>query len=79
MEDVVQRRRRVFGPTHPCTADSEAGLSCVREHLASLRDGIALTATLVDFDADCDAVVDFDADCDAVVDFDADSDAVVAK
>ena len=34
MQDVVQRRRRVFGPTHPDTRLAENGLSEVRRALA---------------------------------------------
>ena len=34
MQDVVQRRRRVFGPAHPGTRDSEDALSDVRVRLA---------------------------------------------
>ena len=35
MQDVVQRRRRVFGPTHPETRFAEDGLSLLmRERLA---------------------------------------------
>ena len=30
MEDVVQRRRRVFGPAHPQTRNSEAALCVMR-------------------------------------------------
>ena len=32
MQDVVQRRRRVFGPAHPDTLEAERGLSNVRAH-----------------------------------------------
>ena len=34
MQDVVQRRRRVFGPAHPSTVEVEDALSEVRENLA---------------------------------------------
>ena len=34
MKDVVQRRRRVFGPAHPDTRKSETSLSVVRAELA---------------------------------------------
>ena len=34
MQDVVQRRRRVFGPAHPDTRRAEAALSNVRAKLA---------------------------------------------
>ena len=34
MQDVLQRRRRVFGPAHPSTAWCEAELARVREALA---------------------------------------------
>ena len=34
MQDVVQRRRRVFGPAHPDTVCAEATLSEVRATLA---------------------------------------------
>ena len=34
MQDVLQRRRRVFGLAHPSTAWCEAELSRVREALA---------------------------------------------
>ena len=35
MQDVVQRRRRVFGPAHPETVLAERSLSDVRYGLAS--------------------------------------------
>ena len=34
MQDVVQRRRRVFGPAHPETGDAEDMLSRTRAKLA---------------------------------------------
>ena len=34
LQDVVQRRRRVFGAAHPDTLLSEAALSTVRRKLA---------------------------------------------
>jgi len=34
MQDVVQRRRRVFGPAHPGTRGAEDSLSHVRAQLA---------------------------------------------
>ena len=34
IQDVIQRRRRVFGPAHPQTHDAEQALSLVREKLA---------------------------------------------
>ena len=34
MQDVVQRRRRVFGPAHPDTRFAEGALSLMREDLA---------------------------------------------
>ena len=34
MQDVVQRKRRVFGPAHPETLDAEKLMSLVRERLA---------------------------------------------
>ena len=34
MQDVVQRRRRVFGPTHPDAVQAERTLSVVRKILA---------------------------------------------
>ena len=34
MQDVVQRRRRVFGPAHPDAVQAERMLSVVREDLA---------------------------------------------
>ena len=34
MQDVVQRRRRVFGPAHPDTLRAERNLSAVRTMLA---------------------------------------------
>ena len=34
MQDVVQRRRRVFGPTHPDAFQAERTLSVVRKILA---------------------------------------------
>ena len=34
MQDVVQRRRRVFGPAHPDTLWAEENLSVVRGRLA---------------------------------------------
>ena len=37
LQDVVQRRRRVFGPAHPETGDAEDMLSHVRETLARRR------------------------------------------
>ena len=41
MQDVVQRRRRVFGPAHPETRAAERELSSTREaltnHLLDLR------------------------------------------
>ena len=33
----VQRRRRVFGPDHPCTGSAERTLQALQEHLAALR------------------------------------------
>ena len=42
MQDVVQRRRRVFGPAHPSTLAAESLLSDVREALASdVREALA--------------------------------------
>ena len=35
LHDVVQRRRRVFGPTHPDTREGECNLSNVRKFLAN--------------------------------------------
>ena len=34
MQDVVQRRRRVFGPAHPDTLEAERALSLARAGLA---------------------------------------------
>ena len=34
MQDVVQRRRRVFGPAHPDTRLADTALSSVHEKLA---------------------------------------------
>ena len=34
MQDVVQRRRRVFGPAHPDTLHAEKALSLARTRLA---------------------------------------------
>ena len=34
MQDVVQRRRRVFGPAHPDTLEAERHLATVRDELA---------------------------------------------
>ena len=33
MEDVVQRRRRVFGPAHPSTVDAEHSLTLTIQFL----------------------------------------------
>ena len=35
MQDVVRRRRRVFGPAHPDTLRAEEDLSDMRENLAN--------------------------------------------
>ena len=35
LQDVVQRRRRVFGPAHPDTRRAETALSNTRAKLAS--------------------------------------------
>ena len=40
MLDVVQRRRRVFGPARPRTINAESQLSHVHEELAALRFGV---------------------------------------
>ena len=34
MQDVIERRRRVFGPAHPSTSNSERDLSAIRAKLA---------------------------------------------
>ena len=38
MQDVIKRRRRVFGPAHPDTLNAEGALSAVRANLARLTE-----------------------------------------
>ena len=49
MQDVLERRRRVFGPAHPSTLSAERSLSNTRARLGALDAGLVNDARVKAF------------------------------